>query len=171
MSTLINPLESRRTINGKHCRVFLPGNRFLTWLESFEARPVLERADINVSGRFQTGYKLVGASGTGTLNGFHVNSAIRRMVAIAFSTGRMPPPTYLVSEMSDPDQYGRGPGGAGAAAVERLALLQVNFWEAPLGWETGDVVRDDIPFTFEDILWPEEDMIPDPTELQPFLNA
>ena len=155
-ATPVTPLDSRRTINGRNGKVFLAGGIFLAQVQSIEARPVLERSDVVVSGRLQTGYKLTGASGTGTLNGFHTTSKFRKLIADVFNTGVMPPPTYLTMELSDPDQFRVGQLGiTGDASIERCILREVNFWEAPAGFDTGALVMDDIPFTFEGIEYPD----------------
>lgn len=154
--TAVTPLDPRRTINGRNGKVFLAGNIFLAQVQSVEARVVLERADVVVAGRLVTGYKLTGASGTGTLNGFHVTSKFRKLVADVMRTGVMPPPTYITMELSDPDMYMVGQNGVtGDTAIERAIVRGVNFWEAPLGFDTGSLVMDDIPFTFEDVDMPD----------------
>lgn len=154
--TPVTPLNPARVINGREGKVFLPGNIFLAWVQSVEARIALERSDVIRSGAVMTGYKLTGASGTGTLNGFHVTSKFRTMIASVIKTGQMPPPTYLTMELSDPDQFKLGANGEeGDLAVERCVLKGVYFWEAPLGFDVTDSVRDDIPFTFEDIDFPD----------------
>lgn len=155
--TAVTPLDPRRTINGREGKVFMAGSIFLAWVESIEARITIDRADVVVSGRRGTGYKPTGVSGTGTLNGFHTTSRFRKMVAdymgtIAGTPTPFPDPTYLVMELSDPDQWRDGANGTvGSPMVEQVRLERVNFWEAPLGFDTGSLVMDDIPFTFEGV--------------------
>jgi hypothetical protein len=148
----VTPLNPRRTINGREGRVFTEGNIFLPWVESVEARIVIDRADVVLSGRHVTGYKATGCNGNGTINGFHVTSKFRAMVADYMRTGIMPEPTYIVIELADPEMFRVGLNGTeGDVSFERAKLSYVSFWEAPIGYDTGDLVRDDIPFTFEDI--------------------
>lgn len=151
-ATPVTPLVPARTINGREGKVFAEGNIFLAPVMSIEARIALERADVVRSGALVTGYKLTGANGTGTLNQFHVTSRFRKLVADVFRTGVMPPPTYLTMELSDPEQFKIGNNGeTGDTAIERVKLTGVYFWETPLGYDTSDLVKDDIPFTFEGI--------------------
>jgi hypothetical protein len=97
------------------------------------------------SGSHTTGYKPIGSTGTGTLNGFHITSFWRKLVADYTTNAKMPDPCSIVIELSDPDSFPIN----GVAQIERVTLEQVYFWEAPLGFDTGDTVKDDIPFTFE----------------------
>lgn len=153
-ATPVTPLETRRVINGREGKLFLAGNIFLSWVQSVEARAVLDRADVVRSGALVTGYKLTGANGTGTINGFHVTSKFRQLVSDVMRTGVMHEPTYLTMELSDPEQFRQGLNGvAGDLAIERVVLKQVYFWETPLGFDVSDTVRDDIPFTFEELDW------------------
>lgn len=155
-ATPVTPLASNRVINGRDGKVFLEGNIFLAWIQSFEARIALERADVVRSGALVTGYKLTGASITGTLTGFHVTSKFRKLIADVLTNKTMPPPTYITAELSDPDQYRVGLNGeTGDASIERVILRYVNFWEAPLGFDVTDTVRDDIPFTAEAVEFPD----------------
>lgn len=148
--TPVTPLAPNRLINGREGKAFLAGNIFLAWIQSVEARIALERADVVRSGSMSTGYKLTGATGTGTLNGFHVTSKFRKMIADVFNGGCMPEATYITMELSDCDQFRVGQNGVdGDASVERVVLRGVQFWEAPLGFDVTDTVRDDIPFTFD----------------------
>lgn len=155
-ATPVTPLVPARTINGREGKLFLEGNIFLAWIQNFEARIVLERADVVRSGALKTGYKLTGATGTGTLNGFHVTSKFRKMIVDVFRTGVMPPPTYMTAELSDPEQFRVGNNGvSGDVAVERVKLMGVYFWETALGFDTSALVQDDVPFTFEDADMPD----------------
>lgn len=150
-STPVTPLESHRVINGREGKVFAENAVFIAWAESVEARMVIDRSDIIRAGTHVTGYKAMGASGSGTLNGFHVTSRYRRMIAEYMTTGIMPKPTTLVLELSDPEAY----AADGVPMVEIVTLKGVKFWETALGFDTGDVVRDDFPFTFEGLSFDE----------------
>lgn len=155
-ATPVTPLAPNRTINGRDGKIFLAGNIFLAWVQSFEARLALERADVVRAGALVTGYKLTGATISGTLTGFHVTSKFRQLVAKVLTDGVMPPPTYMTAELSDADQFRVGQNGeSGDAAVERVILRGVYFWEAPLGFDVTDLVRDDIPFTAEAVEFPD----------------
>lgn len=148
----VTPLNPRRTINGREGKAFLPGAVFLPWIESVEARVVIDRADVVRTGTHVTGYKATGCNGTGTINGFHVTSLFRKSVSDYMHSGIMPPPTYLVLELSDPEIFRSGQNGEeGDVMFERVRLDSVQFWECPLGYDVGDLVRDDVPFTFEDV--------------------
>jgi len=146
-------LDVKRVINGREGRVYV-GATFLGWVQSIEARVVIDRQDIVRSGSHTTGYKPIGSTGTGTLNGFHVTSYWRKMVSDYTINAKMPEPASITIELSDPDQFPiTGATGAKTAQVEKITLNDVYFWEAPLGFDTGDTVKDDIPFTFESVTW------------------
>jgi hypothetical protein len=141
-------LDAKRTINGREGRIYTPGRRFIAWAESIDARTVIDRQDIIRSGARTTGYKAIGSTGTGTLNGFHVTSFWRRMISEFTTTGRMPDPCSLTMELADPDSFG--------GSVESCTLNDCNFWETPLGHDATAIVMDDFPFTFETVTWGSE---------------
>ena len=156
----VTPLAPRRTINGREGKLFGSDGTFLPWIESVEARVVIDRADVVRTGAHVTGYKATGCNGNGTINGFHVTSKFRKMVADYMTLGIMPEPTTLTIELSDPEMFPLNEGPGEVAQFEKLILKGVYFWEAPLGYDTGDLVRDDIPFTFEDVEFKNEVLAP-----------
>ena len=49
-------------------------------------------------------------------------------------------------KLDDPDALG----------TERCLLHGVKFWEINGGWRVGEILEEEIPFTFEDISFPDE---------------
>jgi len=156
MSTNVVPLRAQRTINGREGKVFYEGNIFLGWVDQVEARITIDRADVVRAGARGTGYKALGWSGSGTISGFKVTSKFLLLVTKYVQTGAMPDPVALTYELSDPDAFRDGRDGEeGSPMVERVTLLECKFWEAALGFSTDSLVRQEVPFTFEDIAVPQ----------------
>lgn len=146
--TDVTPIQANKVINGKFGRLFLPGAKFVGECRSVEARIALERTDVTRSGVLSVGYKLTGLSGDGTLNLYHVNSEWRTMVANVMKTNRMPEPLYLIIELADKEAFYVNAQGEEVQQFERVRLDGVQFWETSLGFDTGSLVENDIPFTF-----------------------
>ncbi|RJS59146.1 phage tail tube protein [Bacillus sp. PK3_68] len=139
--------RSGNTISGKEGRLFLDGEE-MAYVKSFEANIEKEKTEVKVLGRRMTGHKTVGASGTGTLTVYKVTSKFVRLMINYVKTGE--DPYFTFQEVLDDKSSGRG--------TERVTIYDVNFDSAKVAGlnAEGEILEEELPFTFEDIDMPEE---------------
>lgn len=139
------PILSSRTILGSYGELFsVTGagagtETFMAGINGFEAKLVVEKKDIKRAGTKMMGYKRGLITGEGTMKGMKVTSGFLQRFVDEIG-GTTPPPLKLRSKLDDPEALG----------AEIITFLHVSLWEIPMGWMAGEVVEEDIPFTFED---------------------
>ncbi|MGG3801793.1 phage tail tube protein [Metabacillus fastidiosus] len=139
--------RSGNTISGKEGRLFLDGEE-MAYVKSFEANIEKNKTEVAVLGRRMTGHKTVGASGTGTLTVYKVTSKFVRLMINYVKNGE--DPYFTFQEVLEDKSSGRG--------TERVTLYDVNFDSAKVAGlnAEGEILEEELPFTFEDIDMPEE---------------
>lgn len=139
--------RSGNTISGKEGRLFLDGEE-MAYVKSFEANIEKEKTEVKVLGRRMTGHKTVGASGAGTLTVYKVTSKFVRLMINYVKNGE--DPYFTFQEVLDDKSSGRG--------TERVTLFDVNFDSAKVAGlnAEGEILEEELPFTFEGIDMPEE---------------
>jgi hypothetical protein len=91
------------------------------------------------------GYKAMGTSGEGNIRGFKVTSAFLQRIAVVMRDDNARQFVgQLMVKLADPEALG----------VERVLLKADKFWEFSGGFQVGELVEEDIPFTFEGIDYP-----------------
>lgn len=148
MSTTGKILNPSQTINGSYGEIFLVEDdgmggetkEFLANIQGFEARASVERKEVMRSGTRRTGYKRGAISGEGTLRGFKVTSRWASEFSSEYDEDGTTDRYVVESQLQDPESLG--------AEIVRFTGVQV--WELPVGWSVGDLIEEDIPFTFED---------------------
>lgn len=132
-------LDSSRTINGSYGECLHEG-QWLTNIYKMEATIEFDKSDIKKSGSRWTGKKVVGVSGSGTISGYKITSALIEAASSICDDKKGEYRTELISKLDDPEAWG----------AERIRLKDVSFDSIPLvGWEAGSVVEEEWPFTFE----------------------
>lgn len=149
MSTTGKILDSTKTINGSYGELFEvtvgvdpdPDTlEFLANIQSFEARATVERKEVMRSGTRRTGYKRGAISGEGTMRGFKVTSKFASRFSDEFDESIAQQTFTFESRLEDPESLG----------PEVARFFGVQIWEMPLGWSVGDLIEEDVPFTFDD---------------------
>ena len=140
-------LVAERTISGSFGEVRDHNGVWLTNVQQIDFRITIERRDINVSGTRRTKYKAMGSSGEGSIRQLKVTSEwLKRVSEIMRSDTQQQFVGQLMVKLADPESLG----------TERVLLKNVKFWEISGGWQVNELVEEDIPFTFENISFPDE---------------
>ncbi|GLY12213.1 phage tail tube protein [Bacillus badius] len=139
--------RSGNTISGKEGRLFLDGEE-MAYVKSFEATLEKNKTEVPILGRRVTGHKTTGASGTGTLTVYKATSRFVRIMMNYVKNGE--DPYFTFQEVLNDKSSGRG--------TERVTLYDVNFDSAKVAGlnAEGEVLEEELPFTFEDIDMTEE---------------
>jgi len=131
-------MEPERIINGSFGELWEDGVHQQN-VESVTAEVNIEKKDVRISGSRWVHKKVVGLSGTGTISGFKVTSAMIQKHAWAQGSRGVPTKTELISKLDDPEAFGH----------ERVRLKNVSFDKVVLAnWKLGELVTEEIPFTF-----------------------
>lgn len=151
-------LVPERTINGSFGEVRDENGNWMTNVQEVNFRISIDRSEIQMSGTRRTGYKATRTSGEGTLRQFKVTTDFIRRVSELMRSDLQPQfRGQLMVKLADPESLG----------TERVLLKAVKFWEINGGWRVGEIVEEEIPFTFEDIDFPDE-ISGDPTTIAPY---
>ncbi|WP_046180389.1 phage tail tube protein [Domibacillus tundrae] len=139
--------RSGNTINGREGRLFFEGDE-VAYTKSYEATIEKNKTEVPVLGRRMMGHKTIGASGSGTLVVYKVTSKFVRLMADYVNKGE--DPYFTFQEVLDDKASGRG--------TERVTISDVNFDSAKVAGlnAEGEVLEEELPFTFEGIELPEE---------------
>lgn len=133
------------TINGAFGEVWDQDGRWLANVQEISYRVTIDRRDVPRSGTRRMGYKAMGTMGEGTLRGFKVTSLfLERITPMMNSDSARQFVGQLLVKLDDPEALG----------TERVQLKAVKFWEYSGGFQVGELVEEEIPFTFEDISRP-----------------
>lgn len=105
---------------------------------SLEAKLSLKTEEIQQSGTLDTGFKVTGKSGSGTVKLHHVTSAMKKKIHKNLQEGKTTR-AKIVSSLRDPDNGGE----------ERVTLFDCVFTELTLAnWELGKNGEESYPFNF-----------------------
>lgn len=132
-------MDAERIINGTYGELHENG----VWMENINnvtADLNIKKNALQLSGGIWDKHKVVGVSGSGTISGYKVTSAMIQSVSWAQTNRGVPTSTELISWLKDPEAYG----------FEAVRLKNVKWDKVTLvGWTAGQEVREDTPFTFE----------------------
>lgn len=102
------------------------------------AKLSIKTEEIQQAGTTDTGYKVVGKSGSGTLKLHHITSRMKQKIGQDLNEGRTTR-AKITSSLNDPQALGE----------ERVTLLDCVFNELTLiDWEIGKLGEESIPFNF-----------------------
>lgn len=139
-------LVPERTINGSFGEVRDENGLWLVNVQEVNFRITTDRQEIQMSGTRRTGYKATRTSGEGTLRQFKVSTDfLERVSELMRDDTQGQFRGQLMVKLADPEALG----------TERCLLKAVKFWEIDGGWRVGEIVEEEIPFTFEDIAFPD----------------
>lgn len=134
-------LDGREAINGTYGSLFYDGE-FLSNVTNFEAKVEFNKEEVRLAGKKFTSHKTMGASGTGTMSGYRVNSRWIELIAQGAKDGGIPFYTELIGKLEDPEMGGK---------VYRVRLKKVSFDGIPLlNYEVNTLLTEELNFTFED---------------------
>lgn len=127
-------LDETRVINGSFGEIYLDGE-YLSSFTACEIKDELEFADLKLSGGRRTVHKLVGVSGSGTISGYKLTSALQQAL-LANPTAQY----QIISKLADPEAYG----------TERIRISKVKFTSIPFAnWKTGETIEEEWPFVYD----------------------
>lgn len=141
------------TINGDFGYLYDKDGRFVSNVQEVQGRIRINREEVMRSGTRITGYKAMGITGEGSIRRFKVTSEWIKAVGAAFSADEGPVfMGQMIVKLDDPASLG----------TERLLLKGVKFWEIDFGWRVGQLVEENVDFTFEGFE-PLDEITGDPT--------
>lgn len=121
---------------GTDAEIHMEG-QWLTNVTSVEASVEINQSEVNLLGSWWTGYRNMGLSGSGTLNGVFVNTDL--LEKIGSITDGKEFRTELVIKNVNPD----------VDKTYRVTLKNVVFTSIPLGnFSSGEIAEQEFPFTF-----------------------
>ncbi|MGM0846890.1 MAG: phage tail tube protein [Bacillota bacterium] len=133
-------IDGRNTINGTYGSVFFEGE-FLSNVQNFSAQIDFNKEEIFLAGRKFASHKTMGATGTGSMSGFRVNSRFMELILEGAKDAGRPFYTELIGKLEDPEMGGK---------VYRVRLSKVSFNSIPLlNYEVNSVLNEELEFTFE----------------------
>lgn len=140
------------TINGDYGSLYDTDGNFVSSVQEVQGRIRINREEIMRSGTRITGYKAMGVTGEGSIRRFKVTSEWISLFKNPFDDGDPVAVGQMIVKLADPASLG----------TERLLLKSVKFWEIDFGWRVGQLVEENIDFTFEGFD-PLDELTGDPT--------
>jgi hypothetical protein len=135
-------MNVNRAISGTYGEVWIDGIK-MAEVYGLDAQIEINKADVPMCGyRNGTAQKMAGWTGTGSLRFNKVSSTFLKKQLNSLKEGRQLVCT-IISKLADPSvsEYGH----------ERVELKNVTFDSVQLaGWEAGNIVQMEQPFTFDD---------------------
>lgn len=131
-------MDAERIVNGAFGELWENGEHQEN-VNAVTAEVAINKADVALSGDRWVHKKITGLSGTGTITGFKVTSAMIQRHAWAQGKRGTPVKTELITKLDDPEAFG----------AERIRLKNVSFDKVILAnFKHGELVTEEIPFTF-----------------------
>ncbi|SFH21186.1 Phage tail tube protein [Desulfotomaculum arcticum] len=131
-------MDVERIVNGSYGELWENGEHQQN-VNAVTAEVTIDKADVRLSGDRWLHKKVIGLSGTGTITGFKVTSAMIQRHAWAQGARGVPTKTELITKLDDPEAYG----------AERIRLKNVSFDKIILAnFKPNELVTEEIPFTF-----------------------
>lgn len=132
-------LEGRRVLNGKHAKLWWDGELIFE-VESFEAKVVANREEVNIGGTMDIDSKLMSLTGEGSMTLKKVYSRGIKKLLEAWKKGEDPRST-LTGLKDDPDAIG--------GQKERVTISNVWFNEfILLAFDRGELGESEFPFGY-----------------------
>ena len=128
--------QANEVINGLYGHVYDEDGRELDSTQEFEATVEFQKESIKQAGKFMDGHKVMGGSGSGSVNFLKVNSRLQKKVA------ENPTAKFnYVGKLKDPTSRGE----------EAVLLIGVSFDGVDLiKWQLGELTDVEMDFTFDD---------------------
>jgi hypothetical protein len=145
---MANPgqLVPEYTILGSFGELYDENNNFLSHIQEVSAQITIDRQDIMMSGSRKIGYKYTAVRGEGTMRGFRVTSTMARLIANTMTDDRAPQYVgQITMKLRDPEIFN--------GQEESVRLERCKWWGVNLGWAVNQIVEEDTPFTFQNIVW------------------
>lgn len=133
-------INGSQTLNGTFGSIFYEGE-FLSNVQSFEAAVEFNKEEINLAGKRFTSFKVMGMTGSGSMNGYFVSSRFLTLIAQVAKDGGKPFYCELIGKIEDPEMNGK---------VYRVRLKNVSFNGIPLlNYEVNSLIEQELEFNFE----------------------
>lgn len=134
-----NTIDAKRVINGTHGELWLDGE-YIAEVTGFQAKIALKKEAVTMCGDMAEKQKVVGWSGTGSIQMNKVYSRMANKLAQVLKDGT-DARFVIISKLADPDSYGS----------ERIAVKDVSFDDLTLAdWAANTPGKIEAPFTFSD---------------------
>lgn len=147
-------MVSDYTILGSFGQLFDTDGNFLSHIQEVTAQIQIDRQDIMTSGSRRVGYKNTSVHGEGTMRGFRVSSTMARRIANVMVNDRAPMWVGNIEiQLNDPETLPAPGSTTGDPQVERIQLQRCKWWGVNLGWAVNQIIEEDTPFTFQQIVW------------------
>lgn len=131
-------MDVERIVNGSYGELWENGAHQQN-VNAVTAEVAIEKADVKISGSRWVHKKVIGLSGTGTITGFKITSAMIKRHEWAQGARGVPAKTELITKLDDPEAYG----------AERVRLKNVSFDKVILAsFKPGEMITEEVPFTF-----------------------
>lgn len=143
--------RSENVISAKEAKAFavINGNvEELFYAKAIEATVEKNKVEVKVMGRRATGHKAIGWSGAGTLTIYYVTSLFRKLMLEYIKGGR---DFYFDLQITNHDE--NSPFGRQVTALKDVNIDSISFGMFDVD---GEVLEEEIPFTFEDVELLEE---------------
>ena len=137
-------MTSDRVLNGSYGQLWLDGV-LMAEVYGLDAQIEVLKQEVPMCGTSSgIGKKFTGWNGTGSLRFNKVSSTFTKKQAEAIKKGT-PIVSTIISKLADPSvaKYGH----------ERGELRNVQFDTISFGWEAGQLVQQEVPFTFDDFVF------------------
>lgn len=144
-------LKAGDTISAREAKAFavIDGNvEELFYAKAVEATAEKVKVEVRTLGRRATGHKTTGWSGSGTLTIYYVSSLFRKMALEYIKSGR---DIYFDLQVTNHDMD--SPFGREVKALKDVNIDSVTFAAFD---QDGEVLEEEVPFTFEDVELLEE---------------
>ena len=129
--------EDNDVINGSWGEVWVD-NDYMAQATALEATIKFIKTDVPQTGRLNSGKKVTGIEGSGTLKLNHASSYFKKRILTDIKNGKNTPCT-IISNLDDPTVNGN----------ERVKLTNCTFDEVKLvDWGANKLGEESIPFTF-----------------------
>lgn len=139
-------MRAKQVVNGSFGEAWV-GSDYMAGVTGVEATIDIDYEDINQPRKLSTGKKMIGWSGSGSLNFNKVSSRFIRLLGDDLRAGRQTE-VDVITKLDDPDSIG----------AERIVLKNVTFENLTLAnWEAKTAGEDEAPFFFDD--WEPLDLI------------
>ena len=149
-----NQMIPEYTILGSFGELYDTEGKFMSNIQEVTISITIDRQDIMMSGSRRVGYKYTSVRGEGSMRGFKVSSTMARRIAAPMRDDRAPQWVGTIRcVLRDPEII---QDGAGNPQEEEVALERCKWWGVNLGWAVNQIIEEDTPFTFQNVVWLSE---------------
>lgn len=128
--------NANEVINGTYGHIYDETGKEQSTTQEFEATVEFEKEEVKVPGQFMASHKVMGGSGSGSMNFLKVDSRLQKKISDN-PTAKF----NYIGSLKDPTSRGE----------EKVILYGVSFDSLPLmGHSVGELVEVDLDFTFDD---------------------